>query len=153
MAFQPYDHKKELSKPERFVGGHRLPHQHGHAAYRGDAMALSHLQKAGPSRVVDGVKDTAAGFDDLLLGRHGVGFGIHTNRSGVAQQIKAPLLTDQGEEFIHQTDSDLCVGTQRADVCRQGLSPGHTAHPDGHHHIAAAEAGFNGHHPAGAAGS
>ena len=24
MAFQPYDHKKELSKPERFVGGHRL---------------------------------------------------------------------------------------------------------------------------------
>lgn len=24
MAFQPYNHKKELSKPERFVGGHRL---------------------------------------------------------------------------------------------------------------------------------
>ena len=24
MTFQPYDHKKELSKPERFVGGHRL---------------------------------------------------------------------------------------------------------------------------------
>ena len=24
MPFQPYNHKQELSKPERFVGGHRL---------------------------------------------------------------------------------------------------------------------------------